>query len=220
MSDTKSQNFIKTSIREEKEKQENFDVLERLVKLTEDERNNQKTYIYDKLYKFLGIDLTIFPIITTLFFIYLPTANDFIVILAFFSFFIAVIYKFGIILRKLESYLTPTNAYDNIEEDKRKIELIYHRMDKTKHLDEYNEKLIELVNHSICFTLNSIVISITNVFQQYIIKILPISIDIIQFFLLMCCFIVFALSVFYKGILRKKIKLFSKKLIEIIGKKI
>jgi len=117
MSDIKSQNVIKTSNRREKEKQEKFDALETLVKLTEDERNKQKTYIYDKLYRFLSIDLTIFPIITTLFFIYLPATNDFIVILAFFSFFIAVIYKFGIILRKLESYLTPTNAYDNIKED-------------------------------------------------------------------------------------------------------
>ncbi len=216
MSDIENQNFIKISTRRERERQRKLDDLEKLVNLTEDERKKQKTYIYDKLFRFLSIDLTIFPIITALFFIYFKTANDILVIFSFFSFFIAVLYKFGITLMKLESILTPTDAFDNIKEEERAYELILHRMEKTKVLDEYNTKLIDFINHSICFTMGSIVISLTNVFQIYILKILPSLNEIMPIILFLFSFGVFVLSIFYKGIFGKKIKLFLKKLVDFI----
>ncbi len=216
MSDNENQYFIKTSARRERERQRKLDDLEKLVNLTEDERKKQKTYIYDKLFRFLSIDLTIFPIITALFFIYFETANDILIIFSFLSFFIAVLYKFGITLKKLESYLTPTDAYDNIKEEERAFQLILHRMEKTKALDEYNTKLIDYINHSICFTMGSIVISLINVFQLYMLKILPSLIGIIPIILFLFSLGVFILSVFYKGIFGNKIKLFLKKLVDFI----
>lgn len=194
---------------------EELDVLKHHMDIVQKEREEQKNLLYDKLYRFLSIDLTIFPIITAIFFIYLSGLNNIASLLSFISFFIAVFYKFFLILFKLRSFITPTSAFNGVEASEREKKLINFIKEKADEEDIYYQDLIKHVNHSIIFTMTSITISLTSLFQIYLFNLpfipdlaIILSINILDF----CLFII---AIFFLILVRKKanILLFLKKII-------
>ncbi len=183
---------------ENQEKQKTLNEANLFVDAILNEEIKHKDRIYEKLYRFLSIDLTIFPIITAIFFVYLKNTNDFFMILASFSFIIAVTYKFYIVLKRLGSFHTNIDDFDIIYQKDGFEEFIKHKKKKAKMLQDENNKLIDAVNHSIWFTMSSIVISITVIFQMYIINVFPmINIVIFIIFLILNIYLIFR-SISYK----------------------
>lgn len=196
------------------------EILKELALYQQNEGKSRRDYIYDKLYKFLRIDLTIFPILNAIFFTFtgIENFNFYFIIFAFLSFFIAVFYKFLISLN-LFSVKTPIDALDDLEEEEWITELIHHHHDKAIELDIMNEKLIIKVNNAIFFTMNSIIISLFNIFETYlkIFLLLPIFQKIISITLIIFNFIIFFSAIFYKYLMKSKI--LKKFLTKILRKK-
>lgn len=201
--------------------------LEKFVSILEKERLNQKDYIYNKLYRFFGIDLTIFPIIIAIFSLTFDSLNEISIfslilfLLAVFCFFIAVIYKFSIIPFKLYSFMTPINALDKLKQEEWDEEFIQYRWNRIKEIDKTyfeKDKMIRDINQSICFTMSSIVILLTSFLHIYLIK-TPLLSESLSFIIIITIDIFFLLlAICYKWIKAKtlkKILKFGKKKIKI-----
>jgi len=191
----------------------NLDVLKQHMEIVGKEREEQKKLLYDKLYRFLSIDLTIFPIITTIFFIYLSGLNNTSSLLSFISFFIAIFYKFFLILFKLKSFITPTSAFDGVNESEREEKLIFFSKEKADKEDKYYQDLIKYVNHSIFFTMTSITISLSSLFQIYLFTLTFISNDVIIICVNILDICLLIIAIFLLILVRKqpKIVIFLKK---------
>lgn len=193
------------------EKKNELNFLEKFVDSLEKDRANRKNYVYDKLFRFFSIDLTIFPLITVIFTVS-GSYNISSLLLATCCFFIAIFYKFYILTFKLKSFITPTIALDQLNEKEREKEFLRHRMDKIKAIDKHyfdNDKMINLINHSICFTMSSITISLTNILQVILIEI-NIDINFTLWVIFIINIITFSLACFYKSLRKhnEKIKSF------------
>ncbi len=175
---------------------ENLDVLKQHMEIVGKEREEQKKLLYDKLYRFLSIDLTIFPIITAIFFVYL-TINYISSLLSFISFFIGVFYKFVLILFKLKSFITPTTALDGVNPDQWEKKLIFFVKEKADEEDKYYQELIRYVNHCIVFTMTSITTSLTSLFQYYLLQIPFIPEIVIFTFIIVIDLFFFITAIFY-----------------------
>jgi hypothetical protein len=178
--------------------EDNF--LENFVGIIEKETFEQKRHIYDKLYRFLGIDLTVFPIING---ISIFLSFDFFIIpllLAYLSFLIAIFSKFFIITFKLKSFITPPNALNGLRKEEMEEEFLHHRHQKVVATFNYlfDEKgLIKTINHSIAFTLVSIVASLSNFLQNNLIR-LEFNIEMVFWAINIFNIIVFILAFFYR----------------------
>lgn len=198
-----------------KKEEKNNQFLEKFVSILEKERLNQKNYIYNKLYRFFGIDLTIFPIITAIFSITFDSLNEISIfsiilfLLAVFCFFIAVIYKFSIIPFKLYSFITPINALDKLKQEEWEEEFIQYRWNRIKEIDKTyfeKDKMIRDINQSICFTMSSIVILLTSFLHIYLNK-TPFLSELLSFIIMITIDIFFLLlAICYKWIKSKTLK--------------
>lgn len=150
-----------------------IDFLERFVAQIKSERKNQKRYIYNKLYQFLTVDLSVFPILTALFQL---SGFSFYLIPFLFSlicFLVAIFTKFYPIIFKLKSFLTPINALYTLDNDQWKEEFIKFQNDQAKKIEEYylnEDKFIKYINKSIFFTFLSILFSFMNIFQFIVVN--------------------------------------------------
>ncbi len=176
---------------------ENLDVLKLHMEIVSKEREEQKKLLYDKLYRFLSIDLTIFPIVAAIFFIYLTSINYVSLLVSFISFFIGVFYKFILILFKLKSFITPTTALDGADADQWEKNLVFFLKEKADKEDKYYQEIIRYVNHSIVFTMTSITTSLTSLFQFYLLYIPFIPKGIIFTFIIIIDIVFFILAIFY-----------------------
>ncbi|KKN47377.1 hypothetical protein LCGC14_0663700, partial [marine sediment metagenome] len=105
--------------------EDNF--LEIFVGIIEKETFEQKRHVYDKLYRFLGIDLTIFPIINGILVYFSFKIYILPLLLAYLSFLIAIFSKFYIITFKMKSFITPPNALNGLEKEEMEEEFLHHR---------------------------------------------------------------------------------------------
>lgn len=196
------------------------EIKEKFVNIVEKERLKEKDYLYDKLYRFFAVDLTVFPLVIAILSttIEIPIDLDFnsivLILIAIFTFVIAVIYKFIIIAFKLGSFNTPLNALDNLQEEDWEEELIQHRWNKLKEMEEkyfINNKMIRNINQSISFTMSSIILLIILFLYINLVKFMPsISITLFQILILIDICILFV-AIFYKVIKKEEIKLLFKK---------
>ena len=195
--------------------EDNF--LEIFVGIIEKEAFEQKRHIYDKLYRFLGIDLTIFPIING---ISVFLSFDFYILpllVAYLSFLIAIFSKFYIITFKLKSFITPPNALNGLRKEEMEEEFLHHRHQKVTATFNYlfDEKgLIKTINHSIAFTLVSIVASLSNFLHNNFIK-LEFNLEMVIWAINIFTIVVFIFAFFYRYLNNHKERIsgFFKKLI-------
>lgn len=193
------------------------DFLEKYVGIIEKETFEQKRHVYDKLYRFLGIDLTIFPIINGISVLLSFEFDILSLLLAYLSFVIAIFTKFYIITFKLKSFLTPPNALNGLKKEEMEEEFLHHRYQKVVTTFNYlfDEKgLIRSINHSIAFTMVSIVVFLSNFLHNNLIK-LEFKSGLFNWIFNIFNFIIFILAFLYRYLYnhKNKISSFFKKLI-------
>ncbi len=195
--------------------EDNF--LEIFVGIIEKETFEQKRHVYDKLYRFLGIDLTIFPIINGILVYFSFKIYILPLLLAYLSFLIAIFSKFYIITFKMKSFITPPNALNGLEKEEMEEEFLHHRHQKVVATFNYlfDEKgLIKTINHSIFFTMVSIVTSLSNFLQNNFNK-FGFNIEMLFWPINIFNIVVFILAIIYRYLNNHKDKIsgFFRKLI-------
>ena len=198
-----------------------MDIDQKFIDYIEAETKDQIKYMYDKVYRFFAIDLSIFPLVIAIFSISLPSLNFFSIIISLIAFSIGVLLKLYIITFKLHRYLTPPSLFDVNEdddflsEDKKKEELLNHRVDKIRNMwkDIFrNDRFMRLVNQSIWFSACALICIMTNLIQVQLIAI-GVNLDLVLWIIFTINIIAFGLACLYK-LLRKhkqKLKFWKKK---------
>jgi len=197
------------------------DIDQKFLDYVEEETKGQIQYMYDKVFRFFAIDLSIFPIVLAIFSLSLPTLNVWSIIISLIAFVIGILLKLYIITIKLYGYVTPPSLFD-VDDDKefytenqRITEFFAHRYDKVKDLWKDfidKDKFIRLVNQSIWYSACALICVMSNLIQ-YQLTILKINSVLIYWIILIINIIAFGLACSYQ-LLRKykeKLKFWKKK---------